>query len=293
MMRINTPASSANIGPGFDCLGIAFKVYNSFDVKIADETKLFHVEDRFNNSDNLFLQAYRKGCAFLNIEDHIHVDFQCDIPVTRGLGSSASFIVAGITAASILHQNALSEDQIFQLSCSMEGHPDNIAPCFYGGLTASLTARDNTFVTRKIPLDQNWKYTLLIPSFEVSTKQARNILPKEYSRNIASRNTANAILSIEALRNGDEALLKESTVDFFHEPYRRTLIKDFDKLKTICEEDTGGVVVISGSGPTCLLISKTDLSDLALNIIQSFPQSEWKIQRVDIAEKGTETIYEF
>lgn len=286
MIRISAPASSANIGPGFDCLGLALNIYNTFEVKEASETKLSGVEERFCNDDNLFLQAYRKGCRYGGREPHVHVSFRCDIPVSRGMGSSAALITAGLCAASAVQEKPLDRDVIFQLASEMEGHPDNIAPCLYGGLTASAGLPDGRFITRRLGLDEGWKYTLLIPDFEVSTRQARAILPDSYSRSTACANTANAILTVEALRSGDEILLRQCARDAVHEPFRSKLIAGYDTLKALTEEDSGGVMLISGSGSTCLLISKRHLSADAEKSVSLLP-GNWQIREAVPAPEGT------
>lgn len=286
MYTIKTPATSANIGPGFDCLGLALSIYNSFEVELSDQDILENVEDRFNNPDNLFLLAYHKGCQAIGVNDHIHAIFHCEIPVSRGLGSSSSLIVGGLTAAGVLHNDALNEDQIFELASEMEGHPDNAAPCVYGGLTASLNT-GNRFITHQIPLSPDWKFYVFIPDFEVSTNKARAILPETYPRSTASSNSAHAILTVEALRTGNPAFLKVAAVDQIHEPYRKKLIDGYDNLKKITEEDTDGMLLISGSGSTCLLITRTPLSSNVEEQIESLPH-HWQIHAVKEATEGTE-----
>ena len=287
MLRIKAPASSANLGPGFDCLGLAFDVYNTFDVELSDHNILENCEERFSNEDNLFLQAYRKGCEAIGVSDHVHVIFSCDIPVSRGMGSSAAFISAGITAASALHGNALSEDEIFRLICKMEGHPDNASACLFGGLTASEILKDGTCIVRNLPVHESWKFTLLVPDFEIETSSAREILPFAYPRSTLVRNTVHAILMVEALRSGDLQLLRTSASDLAHEPYRKALINDYEKVRRISESDTGGRLVISGSGSTCLLMADRYLSDTAKKNIQNIPDSRWQVIEAGIACGGT------
>ena len=285
MARIRTPASSANIGPGFDTLGLALAVYNTFDVSPSDKNILHGCESRYDNEDNLFLQAYRTGLKAIGITDHIEVAFDCDIPAARGMGSSAAFIVAGITAASVLHDHALSDEEIFQLACRMEGHPDNIAPCFYGGLSMSMRAHDGTWLTRKIDVSDRFRFTLLVPDFEISTKQARNALPSQYPRQILADSCARALLLSKALHTGDIGLLKEASYDEIHEPYRRPLIKGYDAVRETVLSDTDGAFVISGSGPACLLISEKDLSTETENKIRN--SFGWQVIRTDCAYDGT------
>ena len=120
MITIKTPATSANVGPGFDCFGLAFDLYNTFEVELSDQDILENVEERFNNPDNIFLKAYHLGCEAIGIHDHIHAIFHTEIPVSRGLGSSASLICGGLLACSVLHNNAFSKDQIFQFASQLE-----------------------------------------------------------------------------------------------------------------------------------------------------------------------------
>ena len=157
MITIKTPATSANLGSGFDCLGIALKLYNIFQVEKYDHNFLENVDEEYNNDNNLFLQAYRLGCETIGKYDPIHVIFDCHIPISRGLGSSASFIIGGLVAASVLHNNILSEAEIYRLACSIEGHPDNIAPCLYGGLCAGMTIDEKHFLSYTLPIHKDWK----------------------------------------------------------------------------------------------------------------------------------------
>lgn len=255
MITIKTPATSANIGPGFDCLGLALQLFNTFEVEVSDEDRLENVEERFNNKENLFLKAWHAGCHKIGKDDHVHANFFTDIPVSRGLGSSSSLIVAGVTAASVLHDNALSKDEIFQISAKLEGHPDNVAPCIYGGLTASLMEND-TFKVISLPIHKSWKFTLFIPDFEVSTEKARAILPASYPRNQAAGNTAHAVFMLKGLENGEIDLLKFGEKDYIHEPYRRNLLPFFFQLQKEYEDNTNGILLISGSGSTCIGIGK-------------------------------------
>lgn len=286
MLKIKTPATSANVGPGFDCFGLALNIFNTFEVELSEETKLENVEDRFNNEDNLFLQAYRRGCTAIGVKDNIHAIFDCDIPVSRGLGSSASLIVGGLLAASALHNNAIDADQLLHLAGLMEGHPDNVAPCIYGGMTASIT-HENTFITHKLDISDKWKYAVLIPDFEVSTEKARAILPESYPREIAALNASHAALMIEALRTANGALLKIASEDFIHEPYRKKLIDEFDELEKITEPI--GKLLVSGSGSTCLLIYRGSISDIMKQQISSLKHN-WKLIETSICEKGAEVV---
>ena len=276
MITIKCPATSANLGPGFDCLGLSYNLYNTFEVERSNEDILENVDDRFNNSDNLFLQSYHYACQQLGIEDYVHAIFHCDIPVSRGLGSSAAMIVGGITAASVLHDDALSDSQIFQLASILEGHPDNAAPCVFGGLTASMKYQ-NQFISRKLELHPDWFYTLFIPDFEVSTEEARGILPEAYPRDVVSLNSACALYVVDGLRTGSLQALQLGNRDAIHEPYRKTLIDGYDALKQYVEKQSHGAFMISGSGSTCLFISKSPVPSTIHSFIKENLNHHWDV----------------
>lgn len=285
-MKIKTPATSANIGVGFDSFGLALGLYNTFTIEKSDKDILENVEERFNNSNNLFLKAYHYGCDAIGIKDYIHARFDTNIPVSRGLGSSASLICAGLYSASVLHDNALSKEKLFNLASKMEGHPDNVAPCIFGGMTVSSKYNDQ-FTTKQIEIDNCWKYTLFVPNFEVSTEKARGILPKSYSLKDASGNIANAIYMIKGLEEGNINLLQYGEFDRIHEPYRKQLIPFFDDLRNEFKKETGGILLISGSGSTCIGISQKEVSN---DFIQKI--SYCKILKVDLCKEGMELIHE-
>ena len=169
MLSIKTSASTSNLGPGFDCLGLALNLYNHFEVELSDKDKLINVEEQYNNPDNLFLKAYHKAMELIGKDDHVTVSFDCQVPTSRGLGSSSTLIVGGITAASALHDNALSRDQIFQLASQMEGHPDNASPCVFGAFQASMKKDDGNFIHYPLSFHPELILTVFIPDFEVET----------------------------------------------------------------------------------------------------------------------------
>ncbi len=290
-MIIRISASTSNLGPGFDCLGLALNIYNFFEVELSNKDILLNIDDAYNNEDNLFLKAYRKGISQLGINDHVKVSFNCYVPVARGLGSSSTLIVGGLAVASILHNNALSKQKIFELASEMEGHPDNASPCVFGGFCASFIDRNGQFITRQLSFSDKLKITSFIPDFEVKTETARAILPDTYTKKIAVNNSAKAIMTVNALENGDIDLLRECAIDEIHEPYRRTLIDEFDSLKEIYTDDTDGVLLISGSGSTCIGFSDKNISENANKKINELKHN-WLIRNVEVDSKGVEVINE-
>lgn len=275
MIKIRVPATSANLGPGFDCLGIALGVYNTYEVSSSDTLQFEGIPEKYCNEDNMFVQAYRKAGG----KGNIRVKFEYDIPISRGLGSSASLLTGGVLAAQLLN-GEVDRRKAFELVSDMEGHPDNAAPSVFGGLTASMKGSSG-WITRSLPFSEMLRFTVLIPDYEVLTSEARAILPESYPRSVAASNAGKAILLCEALRTGDMALLKEAATDQIHEPYRGTLIPNYETVRAIAEEDTGGVLVISGSGSTCLLISSRPLSGKAAFQIMTLPE-HWAVKELPV-----------
>lgn len=276
MKEIKVPATSANLGPGFDCLGIAWNMYDTFSFESSDKDILHGVEERFANADNLFLKAFHKTCDILQKDRHIEVTFACDIPVSRGLGSSAGLIVGGSAAAFMMDDVAIDKDVVFAVAEEMEGHPDNVAPAIFGGLCASMPG---TCV--QLPLADNFHYTVYIPGFEVSTEETRKILPETYPRHIAATNAAHAVLLVQALGSGDIHLLEKAGIDYIHEPYRKTLIPGFDHIKELVTNAIHGIFLISGSGSTCLSITE---QPLPTETEQAISAMGWQIRKVLPAE---------
>ena len=276
MFKIRVPATSANLGPGFDCLGIALGLYNTFEVEPYHKLMLEGVEKRFANEENLFMKAFRTSGG----TGGLHVKFHYDIPISRGLGSSASLYTAGALSAMALNET-YDRDELFRIVSSLEGHPDNAAPAVYGGLTASMSGRKG-WVASQLPLNENLRFTVLVPDFEVETSDAVSILPDSYPRGVASGNAAKAVFMTEALRLGDIEMLRDAARDQLHEPYRKTLIPNFETVKAITENDTGGALVISGSGSTCLLISDRPLSSSAMLSVMTLPE-HWAVQELPVS----------
>ncbi len=254
MIKYKVPATSANLGIGFDCLGIALSLYDYFEIEESDKFIL----DGFINNDiknNLFIKAYKKACRYKKDKVvPLKVKLKADVPISRGLGSSSCMIVGGIYAYNILHNNCLSKEEMLELATAIEGHPDNVAPCIYGGLCISS---DNK--TTLLKVSNKWHFGIWIPPYEVKTSEARKVLPTSYSREDIVSNIANAIKGIKALETFDLDNISSLSKDKIHEPYRKTLIKDFKKYEKLAYQNGAKAFLISGSGSTCLSISDKDL----------------------------------
>lgn len=288
MICIKVPATSANLGAGFDTLGLALNIYNTFYVEKSEELIMENVPAEFSNRKNLFILSYDKTLASKNIKANVHVKFETAIPISRGLGSSSSLIVAGVLAANNLHNLNLSLEEMFEICNSIEGHPDNVAPSLFGGFTSSMLNLGKPF-TKKIEVDSKLKFTVMIPNFEVKTSEARAVLPAKINIEDAVFSLSRAISFCFAMQDGNEDVLKISFEDKIHEPYRKNLIPDYDILKKEVIKKGGLCFMISGSGSTCLAISTDKNFSQKLNFENL--NSKWRL--IDcLLHKGTPEIQE-
>ena len=255
-VTIRVPATTANLGPGFDAFGCALSLYTDVTFEETDSgLEITGCPEEFTGPDNL---AYTSYCAALNTMSEevrgvrIHID--AHIPICRGLGSSAALLVAGAMGANVLRGNKLSTQGLLNITNAMEGHPDNLAPAFYGGLTASMV--DNGLpVCVSFPLHPEWEFLALVPDFDLPTSLARSVLPDQVSRADAIYNVSHGAMVLKALELGDEKLLRHAMQDKLHQNYRKHLIADYEKIQALART-LGCAFCLSGAGPTLLLITR-------------------------------------
>ena len=285
-VTIQVPATSANLGAGFDSAGIAFALYNTFSFEKLDTGLQFeNVDPRFANENNLAYLAYHAVCDEIGVPA---TNEKTGVPVSRGLGSSATLLAAGALAANILHENALPAEKIFAICNRLEGHPDNVAPALYGGLCLSLLDGD-TPITVKYPVSEKLFFTAVIPNFEVSTHDARGALPKEVPFGDAVFNLSRAALLSHAFTSGDGNLISLVTKDALHEKYRKKLFRNVCDVEIAAYEEGALTFIISGAGSTCLCISEKPLAD-ALNARISELLNGWHAIDLCIDHEGAKAI---
>lgn len=287
MIKVITPATSANLGPGFDSLGIALSLCNTFEVEKSRKFEVSGGPKKYQNEDNLFIVAFKKVCVKAGKLIKCSVKITTKIPVSRGLGSSASLIVAGAIAANELLGNPFSKDEIFNICAELEGHPDNVAPCLYGGLHMAYKDGDE-YSDYILHLSDNVYFTVIIPDYELSTEEARSVLPDSYSRSDVVYNLQRAVLTVKSLEYGDHFTLRKGSDDKIATPYRKGLIKDFKQVQKIVRYNSGTCLLISGSGSTMLAIS--DQRDFATKIKPSLPEN-LKIMDLGVDNFGARIIY--
>lgn len=257
-MIVRVPASSANLGPGFDSFGIAWQLYNELDFQITEAgLSITGCEERYQNEDNLAYRGFRRVLERCGVPcGGVSIRFmRCAIPVSRGLGSSAALIAAGVTAANALYELGLSREELLLLATEVEGHPDNVAPALYGGLGVSAMDGGRA-ITRRFPLSEKLHFAALIPPFELSTALARSVLPVELPREDAIFNISRGALLLRALGDGDAELLSFAMDDRIHQSYRARLIDGFKTARTEAQECGAAGICISGAGPTILCVAE-------------------------------------
>lgn len=257
MIKVRVPGTSANIGPGFDAFGLALNIYNTFSFKEKKDGKLTirGVERKYQSNTNLVyrsMQLVFKKVGYNPKGLYIHT--QVDIPISRGLGSSATCIVGGLVGANSLSGNKLSIEELFDLAVEMEGHPDNVAPAIFGGLVVSMNDQGkNTYI--KSEVHPCYEFYALVPNFTLSTSDARQVLPKKINFSDATHNLPRATMTYLSLVNGSEEVLQASMKDKLHQPYRKKLIRNYDLLTRKAREFGCLNSCISGAGPTILTIN--------------------------------------
>ena len=290
-VTIRVPATTANLGPGFDAFGCALSLYTDVTFEETEfGLEITGCDEEFTGPDNLAYVSYCAVMATMCEEVRgikIHID--AHIPIGRGLGSSAALLVAGAMGANVLHGNKLSTQGLLNITNAMEGHPDNLAPAFYGGLTASMV--DNGLpVTVSFPLHPDWEFLALVPDFELPTTKARSVLPEQVSRADAVYNIAHGAMVLKALELGNEKLLRNAMQDRLHQKYRKHLISDYDQIEGLVRT-TGAAFCLSGAGPTLLCITQDErLEEKLSKKLDSITTANWQMLPLHVEFQGAHIL---
>jgi homoserine kinase len=259
------PAGTSNLGAGFDALGLALEIY--LRVRIEPSTKMQIVALGVDSaeipttSDNLMLRVANRVAAQRNRElPPFRLTIANEIPLMRGLGSSAAAIIAGITCYELVAEDRLTEAEIFKYAFEFESHPDNLSPALRGGLVAACRGADTDVFIANLKVAPGVKCVVVIPDFEVSTEKARAVLPQTYSRKDAVYNIQRSALIIGALTTGNWPLLSEAMSDRIHQPYRASLIPGFEEILALKTPGMYGIA-LSGAGPTIFALADPAKAD--------------------------------
>lgn len=289
MLRISVPASSANLGPGFDVLALSFKLYNIFTFEKSEKLEIISEIEEFSNEDNLVYTTLKQVYdEFGKTPPALKIHTGSGIPMSGGLGTSASCILAGVIAANYFLGKPMSDYEIYKKSIEIEGHCDNITSQFFGGLSMSIKDGDEIRY-RKMNIPFGMKCTALIPDFAVRTKVAREVLPKEVSMEDAIFNMSNCLFMVESLRIGDFKNLKYYFKDKLHQDYRAPLVNNFHDIVKKAYEYGAYASYLSGAGPT-IMIFRDENDDEFNGKIQEYLKTlkdNWTINDLEIDNNGT------
>lgn len=294
MFTIRVPASTANLGPGFDSIGLAVSKYLTVDVFSHSSwectAKTTILQGIPKDEKNLLIETARAVAARYNKElPHCHLHLDSDIPLARGLGSSASAIIAGIELADQLCELHLSRREKLLIATEMEGHIDNVGAALYGGLMiGTYDGKDISFLSQPI---YDIELVAVIPSYELKTVHSRDVLPStlQYMDGIRGSGVANVLVA--ALCKEDWVLAGEMMKqDMFHEPYRKELVPELQKLQELEHEHLYGVS-LSGAGPTVLCYVKKGSAEKVSIWLQSI-FSHCMVETLQVVNEGVHIIYE-
>ncbi len=295
-VKIKVPATSANIGPGFDVAGLALTLYNTFVFELTDGgINISGCPEQFRNDDNMTYQAFKTAASYIGLEfKGLNIDCSGDVPHTRGLGSSSTCIVAGIVAAYAFKQKSEERQEILDLATKVEGHPDNVAPAIFGGLTVSVMYGEKV-QTLNIPVKNDYRFVTLIPPFTLSTELSRKVLPQTVSRQDAISNVSHLALSVASLINGYDEGLKLGFKDRLHQPYRGHLIKGYNEIMEILDRDEKVLgSYLSGAGPSLMALIRADDIMGVVRIKEELGDllEGWDVVKLELDLKGYTCDYE-
>lgn len=266
MIKIKIPATTANVGPGFDSFGLALSFYNYVTIEkrggkgISLENRGQDVKALDDPTHNLVVISALKVLNKASFNTNgLHFILENNIPVSRGLGSSAAAIVGGLMAGNELAGNPLTREEILEMAVEMEGHPDNVAPAIYGGFVASCQQEKTEMIKIKAP--EELYYVVAIPDFYLSTKVVRDAMPEKITIADAVYNVQRASLLLGALITSDLELFSKVVDDKIHQPYRFPFIKHSEAVLKAAKEAGSLAQAISGAGPTLIAFATKDKAE--------------------------------
>jgi homoserine kinase len=299
-VTVTVPATTANIGVGFDCLGAALTMTNEFQFEMVDSDTQLKImvegEEAHKVGTGESNLIYR---SLVQLYQHIEqtpppleITIKLGVPLSRGLGSSATAIIGGLLGANSLAGNPLSQREIMEMAIAIEGHPDNVVPALQGNCLLSVEDQ-GAWQISQIPWHQDIIPIVAIPNFELSTREARSVLPTEYNRSDAIFNISRMGLLIRGLETNNPAWLKTALADKLHQPYRQQLIKGYQEVQQAALDAGAYGMVISGAGPTLLALTAPEQSEQVVASMRTAWQSlgvESQVRSLTINGSGAKVI---
>lgn len=294
-MRLVTkvPATTANLGVGFDTLGLALRLYNIFEVSDIEPNRVEingeGASELCNIKNNAFLKALNYFYGLYNLTPPpLNIKISSNIPLCKGLGSSASAIVAGLIIGNEILGKGLSREELLKYAILLEGHSDNVSPALFGGCTISLVSEGKVIV-KKVPLPDNLAVIVVVPYFEVPTEPSRKILPEFIPREVTVRGLAKIGMFLVSLMTNDLKDLHSILEDELHEPYRARFIPRYNEIKRELISVGALGVMISGSGPSIVILTErgeTERLVESTSVILAKNNIEAKILNLEIDYEG-------
>ncbi len=286
-VTVKVPGTSANCGPGFDCLGLAVTIYNELELTLLEENKLV-IETQGDGADsiptdekNIVWKSARMILERSKQNDKFKgavIRMKNNIPMSRGLGSSAAAIVAGLVAANEILEKPFGKNDLLKFATEIEGHPDNVAPALFGGFTVSVVEKGQVQTFSFLPKIK-LKMVVAVPDFQLSTRTARQVLPQTVPMKDAIFNISRASMLVASLIQGKEKFLSFAFNDALHQPYRKNLVPGMEEVFQAAKKAGALGVALSGAGP-CLIAftaaSQKIENEIATEMVQTFKQNEVK-----------------
>lgn len=294
MIRVRVPATSANMGPGFDCLGVAVKLYNEIEIE-ETETGIEIIQTgtykkNIPPKDNL---AYKAMCEVFEKTGKrpsgLRIKINTSVPATRGLGSSAACIIGGLVGANAIY-GMLGPKEILSIASKMEGHPDNVVPCLTGGMAAAYFDGENVTYA-KFNMPPELKFLVLYPENPLETKKSRGVIPDEVPHKDAAFNAAHTALIVAAIAKKDFSLLNEAMADKLHQPYRKKIVGHMEPIFDFYRSVGAYSWYLSGSGPSVAAIIPASKEEKIKNEAALWAEENGFLYEVmDFENSGTHVI---
>jgi len=296
-VHIRVPASTSNLGPGFDCLGLALTLYNVFVFQPAEEFSIAIKFKGCDEHDSQTMNGGRNNLVFRAADEvfrrvgmklpGLSIKMEVSVPLSRGLGSSATAIIGGVVGANALLGSPLKDDEVFRLIVDLEGHPDNVTASFHGGLTAAMMCdRVPAFARYKVAPEV--RAVVAIPPYPLSTEKARAALPREVPHADAVHNLTRVPFVIEALTTGALNLLSCAMDDRLHEPYRIALLRNGKAIRKAALSAGAAGVAISGAGPTMVAFCHESQAKAVAEAMKG-QMKDGRVEILEIAGHGVRT----
>lgn len=305
MLKLRIPGSTANLGPGFDAVALSLGIYLNLTFELLEKEnpscpliqRVGEIAQQLpgDQSNLIYSIIANQWSEKPDLLKRLRITIESEIPLERGLGSSSTAILGSLWAARALSNQILDKAAILQQATKLEGHPDNLAASLHGGLTISSPSRDRRhIVTQQLAWPKQWHTIIMVPSYPLSTRTAREILPATVSMSDAVANLQRVALLIAAVANEDEDALNQALEDRLHEPYREALIPELPKLKKELKSLPILGCTISGAGPSMLVLVNHRHRDQVLEHLRSWASAQpspLKVLDLKVDHEGMKEIH--